>query len=90
MSKFLLVAVLLTAVAEPVEACTAPRHYPLQVRQTLLHGSDVALLSGCQRGVLRWHVLHTGDYPALADVAVLCEDVRRSFQDEMEEGNGET
>ena len=89
MSKFLLVAIL-TAVAEPVEACTAPRHYPLHVRQTLLHGSDVALLSGCQRGVLRWHVLHTGGYPPLADVAILCEEVRRSFQGEMEAGNGKT
>ena len=88
--KFLLLAILLNALAEPVEGCTAPPHYPLHVRQTLLHGSDVALLSGCQRGVLRWHVLTTGDYPPLADVAILCEEVRRSFQGEMEAGNGET
>lgn len=71
-------------------ACTAPPHYPLQVRQTLLHGSDVAILSGCERGVLRWHLLLTGEYPPLADVGILCEGVRRSFQGEMGTGLGKT
>lgn len=71
-------------------ACTAPPHHHIQVRQTLLHGSDVALLSGCQRGVIRWHWLASGQYPQLIDVALFCEDVRRSFQDEVGEGNGKT
>ena len=71
-------------------ACTTPRVYPLQVRQTLLYGSDAAITQGCVRGVIRWHAMHTGAYPTLLDVALFCEDVRRSFEDEMSEGNGNT
>jgi hypothetical protein len=81
--KFILSAVLLTA-------CTAPPHYSLQVRQTLLHGSDAAIVAGCRRGVIRWHRLASGEYPRLIDVGIFCEDVRRSFQDEIGEGNGNT
>jgi hypothetical protein len=81
--KFLAAFLLLTA-------CYAPPHYSLQVRQTLLHGSDAAILAGCQRGVIRWHRLASGQYPRLADVGIFCEDVRRSFQDEIGEGNGTT
>jgi len=71
-------------------ACYAPPRYSLQVRQTLLHGSDAAIMQGCVRGVIRWHHIHTGAYPALVDVGILCEDVRRSFQDEIGEDLGNT
>lgn len=84
MKLFALVILLLTACATPT------RVYPLQVRQTLLHGSDAAITQGCVRGVIRWHAMHTGAYPALLDVALFCEDVRRSFGDEIGEGNGNT
>jgi hypothetical protein len=81
--KFILAALLLSA-------CTVPRYYPLHVRQTLLYGSDAALTQGCVRGVLRWHKVITSGYPPLDTVALFCEDVRRSFQDEIGEGNGKT
>jgi hypothetical protein len=81
--KFLLSAILITA-------CTAPPHYSLRVHQSLLHGSDAAIMAGCQRGVLRWHRLASGEYPRLIDVGIFCEDVRRSFEDEIGEGNGTT
>jgi hypothetical protein len=81
--KFFALCLLLTA-------CTVPRYYPLHVRQTLLYGSDVALQQGCVRGILRWHLVITEAYPPLDAVALFCEDVRRSFQDEIGEGNGET
>jgi hypothetical protein len=81
--KFILAALLLTA-------CTVPRYYPLQVRQTLLYGSDAAIQRGCVRGVIRWHKVITEAYPLLDTVALFCEDVRRSFQDEIGEGNGKT
>ena len=82
--KLILLTLLLTACYAP------PRYYPLRVLQTLLYGSDAAITQGCVRGVIRWHNLHTGTYPALLDVALFCEDVRRSFEDEMGEGNGNT
>jgi hypothetical protein len=81
--KFILAALLLSA-------CTVPRYYPLQVRQTLLYGSDAAIQRGCVRGVIRWHKVITEAYPLLDTVALFCEDVRRSFQDEIGEGNGKT
>lgn len=80
----LLAAILILA------ACTTPRYYPLSTRQTLLYGSDAAIAQGCVRGVIRWHATHTGSYPTLLDVALFCEDVRRSFEDEMGEGDGNT
>jgi hypothetical protein len=81
--KFILAALLLSA-------CTVPRYYPLQVRQTLLYGSDAAIQRGCVRGVIRWHKVISEAYPLLDTVALFCEDVRRSFQDEIGEGNGKT
>jgi hypothetical protein len=66
-----------------LSACTVPRYYPLHVRQTLLHGSDAAIQQGCVRGVIRWHKVITEAYPPLDTVALFCEDVRRSFQQEL-------
>jgi len=81
---------LLVALLILLAACTTPRVYPLQVRQTLLYGSDAAIQQGCVRGVIRWHYQHALAYPPLMDVALFCEDVRRSFEDEIGEGNGST
>lgn len=69
-----------------------PRYHYIQQRQTLLFGSDSAIMQGCERGVIRWHIQTTGQYldaEGLRQVTELCTGVQFSFRERMME-NGET
>ena len=71
-------------VALLLSACVPSRQtHAIDHRRTMLHGSDDALFDGCVRGVIRWHHATTGQWVALDDVAVMCDEVQRSFDDEL-------
>jgi hypothetical protein len=78
--KLLVIALLLSA-------CMPTQHY-IHQRQTLLFGSDSAIYAGCVRGVIRWQVARTGNYPIYADVQALCTNVQKSFMEKWSD-NGD-
>lgn len=77
----------LALVALLLSACIPSQQtYTIDHRRTLLHGSDDALFDGCVRGVIRWHYAVTGQWVTLDDVAAMCDEVQRSFDDELPTG----
>lgn len=68
-----------------LSACVPSRQtYHIDHRRTMLHGSADAIFDGCVRGVIRWHYAMTGQWVALDDVALFCDEVQRSFDDESQ------
>lgn len=81
-----LLIIILTALL--LSACVPSRQiYHIDHRHTLLQGSADAIYAGCVRGVIRWHHATTGQWVALNEVALLCDDVQRSFETKTGEGD---